>query len=296
MYPPIAVHMQFFGAGGPTLIGALVSGGGSAAAEALDVAIVLGSSMTGAITSVNTARASAASQPAIAPNDWIEIHGINLVPTNKPASGVTWSTAPEFAVGKMPTQLNGVSVTVNGKPAYVYFYCSAATNPVCPMDQINVLTPPDFDTGAGITVTSGAGRIQDLQVGERAATPSFLRFGGSRYVVASHADYSLAGPASLYPGLTTPVWPGETMLLWGVGFGLPAETITPGSAVQSGSMPGKLACTLGARPAAAAVALVSPGLYQLNLTVPPDARSGDQPVSCVYAGTASPDGGLIAVR
>jgi len=257
---------------------------------------VLGSGFTGTITSVNTVGASAASQPAIAPNDWIEIHGINLVPANTPAAGVTWSSAPDFAAGKMPTQLNGVSVTVNGKPAYVYFYCSAATDAACPVDQINVLTPPDLATGAGIAVTSGTGGIQGLQVSESAATPSFLRFGASRYVAASHADYSLAGPASLYPGATTPTQAGETVLLWGAGFGLPATTITPGSAVQSGAMPGKIACTVGARPANASVALVSPGLYQVNLTVPADARSGDQPVSCVYAGVATPDGGLIAVQ
>ena len=45
---------------------------------------------------------------------------------------MTWSNAPEFASGRMPTQLAGVSVTVNGRPAYVYFVSPA---------QINVLTP-----------------------------------------------------------------------------------------------------------------------------------------------------------
>ena len=43
----------------------------------------------------------------------------------------------------MPTRLGGVSATVNGKPAYVYWFCSAATTPTCGSDQINVLTPLD---------------------------------------------------------------------------------------------------------------------------------------------------------
>ena len=48
------------------------------------------------------------------------------------SSGLTWSKAPEFADGKMPTELNGVSVKVNGKPAYVYYISDT---------QLNVLTP-----------------------------------------------------------------------------------------------------------------------------------------------------------
>jgi len=141
----------------------------------------------------------------------------------------------------MPTQLNGVSVKLNGEPAYVYFYCSAATDPACPVDQINVLTPPDLPTGGAIAATTGAAGVQEMQVGVSVATPSFLRFGASRYVAASNANYSLAGPVSLYPGPTTPARLGETVLLWGAGFG-PAMTITPGSAIQSGAMPEKIAC------------------------------------------------------
>ena len=71
----------------------------------------------------------------IAQNTWIVIKGANLVPSNTPASGVIWSTAPDFAQGKMPTQLGGVSATVNGKPAFVYFYCSAVTSTVCASDR-----------------------------------------------------------------------------------------------------------------------------------------------------------------
>lgn len=69
-------------------------------------------------------------------NDFIVIKGANLVPASTAASGVVWSTAPSFAQAQMPTNLQGVSVTVNGKPAFVYFYCSAATDPNCLEDQL----------------------------------------------------------------------------------------------------------------------------------------------------------------
>ena len=42
-------------------------------------------------------------------------------------SGVDWSNAPDFANGKMPTQLG--PIPINGMPGFVYWYCSAATNP-----------------------------------------------------------------------------------------------------------------------------------------------------------------------
>jgi YD repeat-containing protein len=85
----------------------------------------------------------------IAQDTWIVIKGSNLVPAATPAAGVIWSDAPDFASGKLPTQLSGVSVTVNGKAAFIYFYCSAATSSICSADQINVLTPLDATLGQG---------------------------------------------------------------------------------------------------------------------------------------------------
>ena len=105
----------------------------------------------------------------------------------------------------MPTNLQGVSVTVDGKPAYVYFYCSAATSTVCSADQVNVLTPLDNTVGpVQVVVTSGSAPSTPFTVNMQAVAPSFLKFGASNYVVATHSDYSLLGPASLYPGASTP--------------------------------------------------------------------------------------------
>ena len=107
-------------------------------------------SATAAISSVNTVGGPS----AISENGWIEIKGNRLVPTTTPAAGVIWSNAPEFAQGKMPTTLGGVQVTINGKPAYIYFFCSAVTSPVCKEDQINVLTPLDDSLGDVLVVVA----------------------------------------------------------------------------------------------------------------------------------------------
>src|SRR5579863_10471903 len=73
--------------------------------------------------------------PTIAPNTWVEIKGQNL---SKPGDTRTWATS-DFAGNQLPTKLDGVSVTVNGKNAYVYYISPT---------QINILTPPDATQGA----------------------------------------------------------------------------------------------------------------------------------------------------
>jgi uncharacterized protein (TIGR03437 family) len=249
------------------------------------------------ISSVTTAYAG----PIIAQNTFIVIKGANLVPANTPASGAIWSSAPSFLAGQMPTQLNGVSVTVDNRPAFVYFYCSAATDPQCSQDQLNILTPLDTATGpVPVVVTSGTTSSPPFTVGMQAVAPSFLLFGATQYITATHADSTLLGPASLsVQGYTfSPAHPGEEIVLYAVGFGLPSATLTNGSSIQSGSLPVLPVCTLGGNSAPVAFAGLNgiAGLYQLNLTIPLAATNGDNPVSCTYGGSTTPAGDLITVQ
>ena len=119
---------------------------------------------------------------AISRNGWIEIKGVGLA-----SSTAVWSNAPEFADGKMPTTLGGVSVKINGKPAYIYF--------VSP-NQVNVLAGLDATTGTvNVEVTNAAVTSDPFPVTKNTATPSFFYFGATSYVAATHADGSLLGPA-----------------------------------------------------------------------------------------------------
>jgi len=241
---------------------------------------------TPTITSVTTAGGF----QGIAQNDWIEIKGSNLVPPDVGPNGATWSSAPEFAAGRMPTQLNNVSVKVNGKAAYVYYISDK---------QINVLTPLDDTFGAApIVVTNGAVSSAAFTATMRAEAPSLLLFGASKYVVATHADGSLLGPTALsVPGYTfTPARPGETIVLWGVGFGLPATTLVEGSATQFGALPTPPLFQIdGATVQLLSAAVVSPGLYQFNVVVPDATGSGDKMLAVNYRGLAAPNGLLISV-
>ncbi|MBZ5610692.1 MAG: hypothetical protein LAP38_20710 [Acidobacteriia bacterium] len=247
-----------------------------------------------AISSVNTAGGG----PDLAPNTWIEIKGKNLVPAGTPAAGLTWSNAPEFASGRMPVQLNGVRVDINGKPAYVYFQCSAVTSTVCAADQINALTPLDSTAGpVAITVINGANATTVFAGNRRAVAPAFLLLNPDGYMVATHGDSTLVGPASLYPGYSTPARPGEQIVLYGVGFGLPSAALVESSSNQSGGLPSPVVCQVGGADAPVAFAgLISPGLYQLNVVIPNTAANGDNAVSCSYSGAKTPAGDVIAVE
>ncbi|HTX35759.1 MAG TPA: hypothetical protein VME43_12090, partial [Bryobacteraceae bacterium] len=250
-----------------------------------------------AITSVSTASGGA----NIAQNTFIVIKGVNLVPETTPAVGVIWSNAPSFASGQMPTQLGGVSVTINGKPAYIYFFCSAATSQVCTSDQINVLTPLDSTTGlvpivVASTTSSGTTESSPYEANLAAVAPTLLAFGSTSYVAATHANSGLVGPTSLYPGSSTPAQPGEQVAVYSVGFGLPTTPLASGSSTQSGVLPSLPVCVVGTNVATVTYSgLISPGLYQLNIVIPDGTPNGDQSIGCRYDGTVTPGGILITV-
>jgi uncharacterized protein (TIGR03437 family) len=188
------------------------------------------------ITSVKTAFGGS----AIADNTWLQINGTNLVPSNTAAGGVVWSTAPSFAQGLMPTQLGPISVTVNGQPGYIFFYCSAATDTACTAgDQINVLSPLNTSSSLypeEVVVTNNGASSAPFTVLNNGYSPTFPFFDAAGHVVARHLDFSYLGPTSL--GFTTPAMAGETIILVLYGLGLPSGAPPAvGSATQSGSLP-----------------------------------------------------------
>jgi len=134
-------------------------------------------------------------------------------------------------------------------------------------------------------------------VQENTAVPSFLLF-GPPYIVSTFLDFvTRVGPAALIPGLSQPAAVGQTIILYGVGFGLPTTPITPGSSSQSASMPFAATCKVGGNPAAAVGPnLISPGLYQINLTIPNGTPSGDNSLVCTYNGVSTPSGDLTSVK
>jgi len=237
------------------------------------------------VDSVNVVSGAA----GISENAWIEIHGLNLAPSSVPSGGMTWSSAPEFAQGKMPTQLDGVSVMVNGNPAYVYYISQG---------QLDVLTPLDTKTGSvPVVVTNGTAVSASFSVDKADLTPAFAIAGGTKYLAATHANGSYVGPASEGAGFT-PAAPGEEIVLYGFGFGLPnGGSVVAGSSTQTGTLPSLPTIQIGGHAAQVAFAgLISPGLYQFNVVVPSDASSGDNAVTAVYNKVSISTAGFIPVQ
>ena len=224
--------------------------------------------------------------PVIAPNTWVEVKGSNLSP---PGDTRTWQNS-DFVGGNLPVSLDNVSVTVNGKSAYVYYISPT---------QVNILTPPDAMTGAVpvvVTVNGSASAAYTAQA--QNSSPSFFVINGGPYVVAQHAaNYSLVGPASLYPGVTTPAKPGETLVLYANGFGPTGTAVVSGSPTQSGILSPLPAVTIGGIAANVSyAALISPGLYQINVAVPANAPSGDNQLVATINGVATSPVELLTIQ
>jgi uncharacterized protein (TIGR03437 family) len=221
----------------------------------------------------------------IAPNTWVAISGSALAPVG---DSRTWQGS-DFLNNQLPTQLDGVSVTMNGENAFVYYISS---------NQVNVLTPPDLALGpVQVTVTAGGMTSAAFTAQALQYSPSFFIFGAGPYIVATHANGSLIGPASLYPGLTTPAAPGEVVILYANGFGPVSPPVTAGSDVQSGNLPVLPVIQIGGISASVQFAgLVSPGLFQFNVVVPATAKSGDNALTAQYNGLTTQAGLLLTVQ
>jgi hypothetical protein len=131
----------------------------------------------------------------------------------------------------------------------------------------------------------------------RPVSPSFFVFNGGPYVVAEHANGSLLGPTSLYPGLTTPATPGEVVVLYANGFGQTSTPVVSGSNTQSGTLPTLPVITIGGVAAAVQFAgLISPALFQFNVVIPPSTPSGDNALVATYNGAEATPAALITVQ
>lgn len=234
-------------------------------------------------------------QPVFAPNTYVSIFGLGLASATR-----TW-TSSDFTNGtQMPTALNGLSVTINGTPAYVEYISPT---------QLNVITPGISLTGTGVPLTVAVPGQQPVTswLSLQTVAPALFTWqtgtsDSGRYLVAQHSDYSNVGKAGLFPSqpasFTTPARPGETIILYGTGFGPTTPAIAPGIVTDKiyplSPLP---TASVGNLPAQVEFAGLIPSLaqvYQINITIPTAAPSGDLAVALSVNGD-SPVVGLITV-
>jgi uncharacterized protein (TIGR03437 family) len=226
---------------------------------------------------------------AIAPGTWVSIFGANLSATTRP-----WRDT-DFVGGRLPTSIDGVTVTINGKPAPVAYVSPG---------QINVLAPDETATGLVFAqVRNAAGVSENALVLEQTAAPALFQFRApsATYVAGTHADGSyLAGVALVQQGIAgTPAKPGETIVVYGTGFGATQPSISA-TAVPAAALPlanpQGLRIRIGGVDAAIAFAgLISPGVYQFNLVVP-EVPDGDQTLVAELRGLLTRADLLVSVQ
>ena len=231
---------------------------------------------------------AASFQAAVAPGAWVTIQGTNLANSTR-----SW-TGSDFTGNALPTALDGVGVTIDGKAAYVGYISPT---------QINVLAPADGTLGPvsvqvsnnGLTGAAGTGQLQT-------AAPAFFLWSG-KYAVATRSDYSLVAPAGLFQGATTaPAKPGDVVILWGTGFGATTPAVDPGMlppADQLASVANAVTVTVGGIPATVVGAALAPGnagLYQIAVQIPGSVPDGDQALVAQVSGMQSPSSVLLSVQ
>ncbi|MGD0868661.1 MAG: TIGR03118 family protein [Bryobacteraceae bacterium] len=236
---------------------------------------------TPTITSVSNA---ADIQTGIAQNTYISVYGSDLAPITR-----NW-TFSDFSGTKLPASLDGVSVTVNGIAAFVYY--------ISPK-QIDVLSPVDTTTGPVQVVVTDNGLVSNsLSATMQAYSPAFFLLKDNISIAALHANGGLVGATTLYAGLSTPAVSGETIGLYGTGFGQTTPAIASGTIVTTPS-----ACATtptatvgGASAQVTYCALVGAGLYQVNITIPAGTPSGNNAVVITFGTVSSNSNAMITVQ
>jgi uncharacterized protein (TIGR03437 family) len=226
--------------------------------------------------------------PVIQPGSWVSIYGTNL------ATGTaSWN-------GDFPTSLLGTSVTINAKPAALWFVSPG---------QINLQAPDDTMTGpVNVVVATPAGTVT--------STVTLAQFGpslsllDSKHVagVISRLDgsgsngggtYDIIGPAGTSLGYkTVPAKAGDTMILFGVGFG-PTNPVVASGKAFSGSAPTTNTVQFVINGTAVSPfysGITSAGLYQFNLALPAGLGTGDVTLQATVGGVRSPSGIVLSLQ
>lgn len=211
-----------------------------------------------------------------APGSWIEIYGGDLASDTR-----SWTSA-DFSGVLAPTSLDSTSVSVSGEPAYVSYISPT---------QVNVQIPFTVQSGLqSLTVTTPAGtsssyQLQISPVEPGLFAPSIFLIGGEQYVGALLTDGSTyALPSNAVNGITSrPAHPGETITLYGIGFGSVNPQINAGVVVQQqNALSEQLQVFFDKVPGTVTYAGLAPdevGLYQFNVVVPNGVQGDAVPVT-----------------
>lgn len=279
-------NVKTFDAGEPFNQIPLINYGGSGNATADNVVMINIRVLDAAPRISNVISAGAfGARTSAAPGSHIEIYGTNLGGTDKDRG---WAGS-DFVDGIAPTSIEGVTVTVDGKPAYLSY-----ASPT----QINAQIPVGVTVGASVPVAvKYDGQLSNgfnLSIRQRApailAPPSF-QVEGKQYIAAVHNSTGAWVSNGSIPSLgNAPAEAGETLIFYGIGFG----PVTPESVPVAGKIAEgqsavvtpvefKFGTVTGTNLYAGFLPTLV-GVYQFNVTVPSGVPSGDVALNVAQGG------------
>lgn len=190
-------------------------------------------------------------------------------------SPLTVGNAPPLA-----TSVGGAQVLVNGSPAPMYYssYSQIAF-------QMPFGLTPQKDVTVQVIRDGQAGNIVSAKVAARA--PRILLVGVGAYGAILNQDGSIPMPTGSFPGVNThPAQVGDTLTIYTIGLGAVSPAVAAGDPAPSTEPLSRLTAlpvanfyltgglTITATPFFGGLAPTFAGLYQVNVTIPPDAPKG----------------------
>jgi uncharacterized protein (TIGR03437 family) len=224
----------------------------------------------------------------VQPGEWVSIFGSSLA-----LGAANWT-------GNFPTSLGGVGVTVDGRPAYLSYVSPAQINLQVPADSASgqvavVVTTPTGSAKSTVNLTQFSPEFFLLDATHVAGiilrTNGKGAYGGGTYDILGPTGSSLGYP-------TVAAKEGDTVELFGTGFGPTTPTVTPGQ-LFSGAATTNSAVTLNINGVAVTPlfsGISGAGLYQLNLTIPAGLGSGDVSLLAKVGSAQSQSGVVISVQ
>jgi uncharacterized protein (TIGR03437 family) len=219
-----------------------------------------------------------------APGSWVEIYGLNL------SSGTRQWTTADFDGLSAPTSIGRTEVTIGGEPAFVSY--------VSPY-QVNAQVPENPGTGPQpVTVTTPAGTSAPVKITMDLTAPGIFapqtfNVSGKQYVAALFSDgVTWVAPPGAITGLTSrQAKPGDTITIYGIGFGTVTPLLPPGQIVnENNTLTSPVQFFFGQAPATImpywGLALGDVGLYQFDVVVPNVANSDLVPLTFTLGGVS----------
>lgn len=222
---------------------------------------------------------------SISAGSWISIFGTDLAASTKDWTGLIDN-------GVFPTTIDGVQVSVNGKPAAIL-----AVSPT----QVNAQVPDDTATGpVAVKVTTANGE-STKNADMKQFAPAFFMFDpdSRKYVAAQfpNSGGKAVGRAGLFTGRESEPAEGDQVIeIYGTGFG-PTDPARPsGRLAEDAPTLNAVTVRIGDRDAQVQFAgIVDAGLYQLNVKIP-SGLTGDQPIVAEVGGVQTQPNAFITLK